>query len=231
MGGKIVAFYINGNDPKNYGACALLEYVVSGTTVTNTIFQGRNRSSYRLLAAVYGQKKITFSLVYHGKTFREASLLRSKVESWMWGKVELFLPDGFYYTSTLQSIGDGTPTGKDQNLVLIPVKYEFSGIQHDALVTVDGESFINPGTLPYSDCTCSATVGTAADSYLLAGCTFQNVVQGEKLVVDGINGRLLRNGAPAPGNVTFTNFPKVVPGENSFTAPDPVTVQFYPSYL
>ena len=52
-----MAFYINGNDPKNYGACALLEYVVSGTTITNTIFQGRNRSSYRLLAAVYGQKK------------------------------------------------------------------------------------------------------------------------------------------------------------------------------
>lgn len=224
-------FYINGNNPEDYGAMSLLSYTVSGSSITNTIFQGRNRSSYRLLAAVYGQKAISFSLQYKGKTYREASLLRSKVESWMWGKVELFLPDGFYYTATLQSIGDGSPIGQENNMVLITVEYQFSGIQHDAMVTTAGESFINPGTLPYADCICSVTASAATDSYVLAGCTFQNVVQGEKLVVDGINGRLLRNGAPAPGNVTFTNFPKVVPGENSFTAPDPVTVQFYPSYL
>lgn len=224
-------FYINGNNPEDYGAMSLLSYTVSGSSITNTIFQGRNRSSYRLLAAVYGQKAISFSLQYKGKTYREASLLRSTIESWMWGKVELFLPDGFYYTATLQSIGDGSPIGQENNMVLITVEYQFSGIQHDAMVTTAGESFINPGTLPYADCICSVTVGTAADSYLLAGCTFRNAVQGEKLVVDGINGRILRNGAPAPGNVTFISFPQVVPGENSFTAADPVTVQYYPSYL
>lgn len=224
-------FYINGNNPEDYGAMSLLSYTVSGSSITNTIFQGRNRSSYRLLAAVYGQKAISFSLQYKGKTYREASLLRSTIESWMWGKVELFLPDGFYYTATLQSIGDGSPLGQENNMVLITVEYQFSGIQHDAMVTTAGESFINPGTLPYADCICSVTASAATDSYVLAGCTFQDVTQGESLVVDGINGRVLRNGAPAPGNVTFTNFPKVVPGENSFTAPDPVTVQFYPSYL
>ena len=224
-------FYINGNNPEDYGAMSLLSYTVSGSSITNTIFQGRNRSSYRLLAAVYGQKAISFSLQYKGKTYREASLLRSTIESWMWGKVELFLPDGFYYTATLQSIGDGSPIGQENNMVLITVEYQFSGIQHDEMVTTAGESFINPGTLPYADCICSVTASAATDSYVLAGCTFQDVTQGESLVVDGINGRVLRNGAPAPGNVTFTSFPQVVPGENSFTAADPVTVQYYPSYL
>lgn len=224
-------FYINGNNPEDYGAMSLLSYTVSGSSITNTIFQGRNRSSYRLLAAVYGQKAISFSLQYEGRTYREASLLRSAIESWMWGKVELFLPDGFYYTAALQSIGDGSPIGQENNMVLITVEYQFSGIQHDAMVTTAGESFINPGTLPYADCICSVTASAATDSYVLAGCTFQDVTQGESLVVDGINGRVLRNGAPAPGNVTFTSFPQVVPGENSFTAADPVTVQYYPSYL
>ena len=224
-------FYINGNNPEDYGAMSLLSYTVSGSSITNTIFQGRNRSSYRLLAAVYGQKAISFSLQYEGRTYREASLLRSAIESWMWGKVELFLPDGFYYTATLQSIGDGSPIGQENSMVLITVEYQFSGIQHDAMVTTAGESFINPGTLPYADCVCSVTASAATDSYVLAGCTFQDVTQGESLVVDGINGRVLRNGAPAPGNVTFTSFPQVVPGENSFTAADPVTVQYYPSYL
>ena len=151
----------------------------------------------------------------------------------MWGKIELFLPDGFYYTSTLDSIGDGTPEGIDGNQVLISVEYSFSGIQHDPLVTVQNASagFWNPGTLPYADCICSVTAGAAASSYQLAGATFQDVQQGEQLTVDGINGRLLRNGAPAPGNVTFSKFPSVTPGQNSFSALDPVTVQFYPCFI
>lgn len=226
-------FYINNVDPASYGVLPLREYSVGGTTITNDIFQGRNRSNYRLLAGVYGRKPITVTLVYPGKTFREAKLLQSTVESWMWGKIELFLPDGFYYTATLESIGDGTPEGVDGNQVLISVEYSFNAIQHDPLVTVENAAagFWNPGTLPYADCICSVTVGAAADTYQLAGATFQNVTQGEQLTVDGINGRLLRNGAPAPGNVSFTEFPQVTPGQNSFSALDPVTVQYYPCYM
>ena len=226
-------FYINGKNPADYGVLPLREYSVGGTEITNTPFQGRNRSSYRLLAGVYGQKPITMTLVYPGTTYREAKLLQSTVEGWMWGKIELFLPDGFYYTATLQSIGEGVPEGVDGNQVLISVEYSFNGIQHDPLVTIENAAngFLNPGTLPYADCICSVTVDAAADTYQLAGATFQDVSQGEELEVDGINGRLLRNGAPAPGNVIFTSFPKVVPGENSFSAADPVTVQFYPCYM
>lgn len=226
-------FYINGVNPEDYGVLPLREYTVGGTEITNDIFQGRNRSNYRLLAGVYGRKPITLTLVYPGKTYREAKLLQSTVEGWMWGKIELFLPDGFYYTSTLDSIGDGTPEGVEDNQVLISVEYSFNGIQHDPLVTVQNAAagFINPGTLPYADCICSATASAAASSYQLAGATFQNVQQGEQLVVDGINGRLLRNGAPAPGNVTFVKFPTVTPGQNSFSAADPVTVQYYPCYI
>lgn len=117
--------------------------------------------------------------------------------------------------------------------MLISVEYSFNGIQHDPLVTVQNAAagFWNPGTLPYADCVCSVTASAAASSYQLAGATFQNVQQGEQLVVDGINGRLLRNGAPAPGNVTFIKFPTVTPGQNSFSAADPVTVQYYPCYI
>lgn len=226
-------FYINGVNPEDYGVLPMREYTVGGSTITNTPYQGRNRSSYRLLAAVYGRKSITLTLVYPGTTYREAKLLQSTVEGWMWGKIELFLPDGFYYTSTLDSIGDGTPDGIDGNQVLISVEYSFSGIQHDPLVTVQNAAagFWNPGTLPYADCICSVTAGAAASSYQLAGATFRDVQQGEHLTVDGINGRLLRNDAPAPGNVTFSKFPSVTPGQNSFSALDPVTVQFYPCFI
>ena len=224
-------FRIGDHDPEVYGAKLQQDYTIGGTAVTNTIFQGRNRTGYTLLAGVFGRKPISFTLTYHGRTERECALLRSTVEGWMWGKVELFMPTGFWYTSTLTSIGEATREGVDGVQVLMHVQYDFEGVQHDPLVTVNGASFDNPGTLPRSDCLVETTVSAAASTYLLAGATFQNVQAGEKLTVDGINGRLLRNGAPAPGNVTFTRFPYVVPGLNSFTALDPVTVQFYPCYI
>lgn len=224
-------FRVGSRDPEAHGVRLQQGYTVGGTAVTNTIFQGRNRTSYRLLAGVFGRKPISFTLTYQGRTERECALQRSMVEGWMWGKVELYLPTGFWYTSTLTSIGEATREGVDGVQVLMHVQYDFEGVQHDPLVTVDGTSFNNPGTMPQSDCIVQATVGTAASSYQLAGATFANVTAGEVLTVDGINGRLLRNGAPAPGNVTFTRFPYVVPGHNSFTALDPVTVQFYPCYI
>lgn len=224
-------FRIGDHDPEEYGAMLQQDYIIGGTAVTNTIFQGRNRTGYTLLAGVFGRKLISFTLTYQGRTERECALLRSTVESWMWGKVELFMPTGFYYTSTLSSIGEATREGVDGVQVLMHVPYEFEGVQHGPMITVDGASFLNPGTLPRSDCLVQTKVGTAASNYLLAGATFYNVTAGETLTVDGINGRLLRNGAPAPGNVAFISFPYVVPGKNSFTAKDPVTVQFYPCYI
>ena len=224
-------FYINGVNPEDYGALVLREYSVGGTQITNDICQGRNSSSYNLLAGVFARKPVTLTIMYQGKTHREAQLLRSAIESWMWGKVELSLPDGFYYTATLDSIDDGAPQGIEDSQVLIQVSYSFSAIQHDPLVTVLGDDFVNPGTLPFAGCICSVTASAATSSYQLAGATFQNVQQGEQLTVDGINMRILRNGAPAPGNVTFTTLPRVTPGHNSFTATDPVTVQFYPCYM
>lgn len=224
-------FRIGKNDPEQYGAFLNQDYTISGTTVTNTTFQGRNRTSYTLLAAVFGRKAISFTLTYTAPTERLCALLRSTVESWMWGKVELYMPTGFWYTSVLTSIGDATREGVDGKGVLMHVQYSFEGIQHDPLVTVDGASFINPGTTPQADCIVEATASKAAENYALAGASFANVTVGEKLTVDGINGRILRNGAPATGNVTFTKFPSVVPGKNSFTAVDPVTVSFYPCYL
>lgn len=230
MGGYI-GIAINGADLSERGVDMLRDYSIGGTAITNTIFQGRNRSSYRLLAGVYGQKAISFTLVYAGRTYREAALNRSAIESMLWGKVEISMPDGFSYTSTVRSIGEGTIYGQEDNQILIEVPYELQGIQHDPLMTVAGGNFYNPGTLPYTDCSVSVTAGAASSIYQLAGATFHDVKAEERLEIDGINGRILRNGAPAPGNVDFIRFPQVTPGQNSFLAPDPVTVSFYPSYI
>ena len=60
---RFVGIAINGVDLSERGVNILRDYKIGGTSITNTIFQGRNRSSYRLRAAVYAQKPISFTPV------------------------------------------------------------------------------------------------------------------------------------------------------------------------
>jgi hypothetical protein len=59
---------------------------------------------------------------------------------------------------------------------------------------------------------------------------FKNVSEGDVLTADGINGRMLKNGVPTTG-VTFTHLPYLVPGSQTITCPETLTVKYYPSYI
>ena len=233
MGSKVNTerVYINGVDILDYGAKALRDYTIGGTPITNDYFQGRNRSQYTLMSVTYGLKAINITFVYFGDTFREATLKKSSLEAQMFDGFEIYMPDGFYYRSMLDSIGEAETKGTDGDGVMIAVKYKFLGIQHDPLVTIeDGTSFIAEGTLPRMDCILTVTVGTDASSYTLGGAVFSNVVAGDVLVVDGINKRFLKNGAPTTAS-DWISFPFVTGGQNAFTALDTVKVEFYPCYI
>lgn len=109
--------------------------------------------------------------------------------------------------------------------------YPQNGASGDYWYIYDGEGIYNPGTMPFTDCKLSVTVSTAAESYSLGGAVFHNVAANERLVFDGIEGKILRNGVPNAANVTWTHFPALTPGNNTITATDAVTVEFYPAYL
>lgn len=224
--------FINDIDILQYGARALRNTIkVGGTPVTNDYFQGRNRSSYVLMSTTFALKPVSFSLVFSDTHLRKALENKSIFEAQAFGGCELHLPDGFYYKCMLDTIGDADTKGVDGDGVIVECNYKFLGIQHDEMITVaDGTSFIAKGTLPRMDCILSVTVGANAASYTLGGAVFSNVVAGDVLVVDGINKRFLKNGAPT----TATNwlaFPYVTSGLNAFTATDTVTVQYYPCYI
>ena len=223
--------YINDRDIIDYGAKALRSIVVGGTEITNDYFQGRNRTHYTLMSTTFGLKPISFTLVYEADTLRMATENRSKLESEMYGGCDIYLHDGFHYRCMLDSIGDAEIHGIDGLGVMVVVAYKFSGIQHDPLVTIEnGASFIAKGTMPKMDCILSVTVGASAASYTLGGAVFSNVTAGDVLVFDGINKRFLKNGAPTTAT-SWVSFPYVTVGQNSFTALDPVKVEFYPCYI
>ena len=224
--------FINNIDISQYGARALRDSIsIGGTPVTNDYFQGRNRSSYVLMSTTYGLKPVSFTLVFKHQYLKNATENRSLFEAQAFNGCELYMPDGFYYRCMLDDIGEAKTKGVDGVEVLIECNYKFVGIQHDDMITIaDGTHFVAKGTLPKTDCILSVTVGANASSYTLGGAVFENVVAGDVLVVDGINKRFLKNGAPAVAT-NWIGFPYITQGENAFIATDIVTVEYFPCYI
>lgn len=223
--------YVNGQPLSNFSA-VLQEFTVGSADITSSYWQGVNRTNFALLKQQFGLRSISLSVAAIGDTFRDAAVMLSRLTGALWGTVELYLPDGFYYTCILaESGGDPGRVGPGYGQTLLLKEYSLVGYRHDPLVTTTGPAVWCSSTTPQTDCILTVIVGAAADSYALGGATFHNVTQGEQLVFDGINKRILRNGAPGAAEVDWINFPYLTPGENTVTAADPVTVQFYPCYL
>lgn len=224
--------YINGVDIAGLGVKALRDYRIGGTEITNYEWQGTNRSQFLNLFSKYGLKQLDFTLVFTGTRRRNVEEMRSRVTMMLYGISEIRMPDEFTYRCLLDSVGEGEWQGQEGNGWLLFVPYTLRGIQHDALVTVpDGRTrFYVEATLPQMDACLTVRVSTAASQYVLAGATFGAVAAGDVLVFDGINKRILKNGAPTTATGYF-EFPCVKHGWNLFTALDAVQVDYYPCYL
>jgi hypothetical protein len=226
---------INGTPLDTYEGAALLDYSVGETAIKNETFQGINRSTWHLLKSIYGVRQIKLTIVFTGPSRREVALQRSKLNGALFGASELFISDdGFFYDVTVESCGPEILVGEGAREVKIKSDYTFTGTRRDALVTetiTGGGSIFCASTLPYTDARLTATVGTSAASYTLCGATFGAVTAGDVLVFDGIDGKITKNGANAAASVSWTEFPQLVPGENTITAPDAVTVEYYPTYI
>lgn len=223
--------YINGQPLENYSA-KLSDFSVGAAEVTSSYWQGVNRTNFALLKQQFGLRPITLSVAVDGDTYIDAAMMLSRLSGEMWGVVELYLPDGFSYTAVL----DGSATAPERvgpgtgQTVLIQT-YTLTGYRHGPMITTTGPSVWCASTMPFTDCILSVTASAAADTYTLGGATFPDVTQGESLVFDGINKRILRNGAPGAAGVEWINFPQLTPGANTVTAADTVTVQYYPCYM
>lgn len=226
---------INGTPLDVYCAAALLDYSIGDVDTESVTFQGVNRSTVKLLKTKYGTRQVTITIVFTGATRREASLNRSKLNSALFEQAEIFISDdGFFYTVVCESRGEEELVGISDDCAKIKSTYQLRGVRHDALVSetiAGGQSIFCRSSLALTDCRLSVTVGAASAAYTLGGAVFANVSKGDKLVFDGIGGIITKNGANAAASVTWVNFPQLTPGLNKITAADPVTVEYYPTFI
>lgn len=219
--------WVNGEPIERYGAKLRMEYKASGYELENSAFKGRRRSSFVLLNSSVGFKTLTLPLVFVGCDAHDVEQKKSLFEMLLYGKNELVMDDGYMYSVYLSQIGDST----HPNPQMIEIEYTLIGVKHGPLVTVQANTIYCDSTLPHTDCILTATIGQTGSNYQMGTVTFPQVTQGEVLTVDGINKRILVDGAPAADRAEWITFPSLSPGKNIIACDDPLTVEFYPVYF
>lgn len=225
--------FIDGVDIYTVGAL-VKDFKVSATAIVNTAYQGVDSTNFNVLSTVRGMRVITVTLFYKGTTKRELALKKAKIDNALGaGKVELYLPDGFYYSSYLTSAGEESVLGVEGQDVIAVCTYTLEGIRHDALETLtitSGQHFECKSLIPLTDCRLSCRVTQARAILPVGTVKVLNVSVNDDIIVDGINKRVLQNGAPCAGNMRFTRFPQLLPGDNDISCPETLTVEYYPTY-
>lgn len=223
------SMHINGVNVADYGV--LVEKMkVGAIQVDNTTYQGRGRTNFNVLSSIQSMRPIEVSLFFTAKTRRDLSLIKSKIDNMLIGKLELWLPDGFFYSAYLKAAGEEQILGVEYNQVIALCNYQFEGIRHDKLETVEGNYVHCKSLVPKTDCRLKCTATQNRASITIGPVTITDVQAGDELEVDGINGRILQNGALCAGNMSFIHFPYLVPGDNTITCPEDLTVEYYPTY-
>ncbi len=226
---------INNRLFSEFGACALADYEVGETELTNAVYLGRNRTSWAQLDTTFGMRSLRITVKFFAPEMQECTMLKSLFDGALYGKNELWLPDGYWYSVYTESFGAAAVEADTERGAIISAAYSLKSIRHAELETAAlsaGENKLRCiSTMPYTDARFSTQVTQAAAQYTLGGAVFKNVTAGEFLVFDGINKRILRNGTDNALNVSWVDFPRLTPGFNQIACAGPTTVQYYPTYI
>ena len=218
---------INGINENTLHAKLLRDYRISASPIKSEYWQGRNRSQFALLSQSFGLKEISMTVVFEGKDAEQVALHKSQFDAALWGKFEIYMPNGFTYSAILDDAGELEYMGDERGRA----KYQLIGIQHKPLVTVTSSPFTCGSTVPLTDCIITATATAVLGS--IGDIDFSGLTIGDIITIDGINKRLLVNGVDAATKFVWIDFPSLLPGTNTFTTSgvSGVTVQFYPTYM
>ena len=226
-------FYIDGVGCAEFGAVLLAEHTVGATPVTHTRLKPSGGvQGWFPLSTAYELRAIYLPVLLAGPSPRDVAVQRSKLEAALSrGQIELQLPSGMYYTACLDSAGDVTDLRS--NGTALTIGYNLLGYAHDPLIVhrVSNGTMFADGTAPRMACKLSCVVGVSSPSYQMAGVTWHDVEAGDALVVDGLEKRVLRNGANAINQTDLVAWPSLSPGINRLAAPDELTVAYYPIWL
>lgn len=227
-------FFVDGRGSSEFGARLLASYSVGGAAIERQRVRPSAGMRFVPAGSRIGLKQLSLPVHVFGQNPRDAQQKKSALDAALLADpVELALPDGFLYTASCDEIGEVTEYTPDG--CILAGSYKLSGFRHDLLETVhlpaEGGTMWAKGTAPDMECRLTCTAGAAAESYLMAGILWVSVEAGDVLVLDGIRRTVTRNGENALNQTDLTQWPLLAPGQNILTAPDALTVEYYPVWL
>lgn len=222
--------YIDGQPLSYFGGRLENSYTIGGSALTTAYIKGNESSSFLMTSCEIGLRTITLPIVFLGAGYASVVTNKNRFDAAAVGKkIELRLPDDYYYTSMLTNAGALAWIGN----AAAACTYTFQGVQHGeqiCILTTIGNVWCD-STAPKVDCSLCTTVVADAEEYDLGSAKFLDVHAGDALEFDGINKRVLINSAPAANRCEFLRFPFLTPGENIITITDPTKVIYYPTYI
>lgn len=227
-------FFVDGRGSSEFGARLLASYSIGGASLNRSRVQPTAGMRFVPAGNRVGLREINLPVHVFGQSPLEAQLQKSALDAALLADpVELYLPDGFLYTASCDSIGEVTEYTQDG--CILAGSYKLSGFRHGPLRTIQlpagGGEFLVQGTAPDIECRLTCTVASASDSYLMAGILWVDVKEGDVLCLDGIKLAATKNGENALNQCDLTRWPMLAPGRNILTAPDALTIEYYPIYL
>lgn len=217
---------INGLDISGFNA-RLQHYTVSGTAVTNNTSSASDLVVMPdLYYSTFGPRTLTITLTFFprmaGSDSRRTSIPERlhratenmiRFESLIVAKVvEIYLPDGYYYTALAQSLpaADFDSTGEHD------VTYTFVAIRHLGRIT---ENVSPGGKIKCLSNTATRFVLTASfsqahESVTLCGVIVNDISANDVLVIDSVKGLITCNDVNKFSDTEFYDFPFLSPGDN-----------------
>lgn len=196
--------------------------------VEQTVKRMRGGSTFNVLNPQIGLKTIECSVAFLGNSAYEIQLARSALRAALIGKLELYFGfDGFYYTAALDGESDIESEGNQVEVT----KLKFSGIQHGPETRTSTNPIICASTVPETSAIFSGVA--SATSGKIAGVKFSGLTTGAKIEVDGINCRILVDGAPLASRFELHKFPTLRPGVNAIDNEgiSSFSARYFPTYI
>ena len=220
-------WYINGIEMTNRCIFLTSDYTVSSASVSRSVYSG-GCASYVATKAKIGLKKLKLPLRIIQDTTEKADSTRSWALSLCFGsEVDIALPNGNRYVAAMTNAGETTKL--DEGVLEFAV--EFTGYQRGELVKAQTPSIMCFSTVPETPFKITATVA-AAGSFTMAGVTFTGCTVGDVLVIDGMTGRITKNGnAMDISKTDFMKFPTMLPGKNTVSCTVAAAVEYYPIFM
>lgn len=226
-------FYIDGVGSDQFSARLLSNFKVGSTEINRSRLKSDKVQGWIPLSVNYGLRTLQIPVYIFGESANDAAKKKSELDQAMMAEpVELLLPDGLYYTASLEQISEAEPMQIDRSE--LKCTYTLVGYAHDPLQTITslrGSSISVSGTAPEMDCRLTCTVEAKASKFEMAGVIWSNVVAGDVLVLDGIKKLVTRNGVNDITSTDLTEWPKLKPGKNSLYSAVKLQIEYYPIWI